>query len=113
MSDNAIDLPTFEALQQTAGVEFVAELIGTFLDEAPRMLAEIRQSLAARDADRFRRAAHSLKSNSNTFGALLLGQMAKKLELGGIDAAGNAHALDALDAEYARVAAALEALRSA
>ncbi|MEO6929685.1 MAG: Hpt domain-containing protein [Casimicrobiaceae bacterium] len=113
MSDNAIDLPTFEALQQTAGIEFVAELIGTFHDEAPRMLADIRQSLAAQDADRFRRAAHSLKSNSNTFGALSLGQMAKKLELGGIDAGGNAQALDALDTEYARVAAALEALRNA
>ena len=34
------------------------------------MLAELRDALAGGDADAFRRAAHSLKSNSNTFGAL-------------------------------------------
>ena len=33
---------------------------------------------------RFRRAAHSLKSNSNTFGALALGAMARELELAGV-----------------------------
>ena len=57
------------------------ELVDTFLEEAPRMLDELRAALAAKDADRFRRAAHSLKSNSNTFGALKLGAMARDLEL--------------------------------
>ena len=38
------------------------------------------------DADRFRRAAHSLKSNSNTFGALRLAALARELELNGLDA---------------------------
>ena len=113
MSEAAIDPPTFEALQQTAGADFVDELIDTFLAEAPVMHADLRSSLAAHDADRFRRAAHSLKSNSNTFGALALGKLAKALELGGVAAAGNAQALDALDAEYARVATALKALRDA
>ena len=51
------------------------------------MLDDLRDALAARDADRFRRAAHSLKSNSNTFGARTLGAMARDLELGGLDAA--------------------------
>ena len=45
------------------------------------------RALAAGDAERFRRAAHSLKSNSNTFGALALGALARELELGGLDAA--------------------------
>ena len=35
----AIDRSTFSELQETAGADFVAELVGTFLDEAPRMLA--------------------------------------------------------------------------
>jgi HPt (histidine-containing phosphotransfer) domain-containing protein len=109
----AIDLPTFEALQQTAGADFVGELIGTFLSEAPTMRADLRSALAAKDAERFRRAAHSLKSNCNTFGALTLGQMAKALELGGLGATGNVQALEALDAEYARVASALKELRDA
>ncbi len=107
MSEAVIDQPTFEALQQTAGADFVVELVQTFLVEAPSMIADLRKSRVENDADRFRRAAHSLKSNSNTFGALALGRMAKALELGGL-AAGDAQALDALDAEYSRVAAALQ-----
>jgi cysteinyl-tRNA synthetase len=44
----------------------------------------IHGSYPNRTADRFRRAAHSLKSNSNTFGARTLGAMARELELGGL-----------------------------
>ena len=109
MTQPTIDQTTFEELKATAGAEFVSELVDTFLSEAPTMLADLRSSLAAGNADSFRRAAHSLKSNSNTFGALALGAMAKNLELTGIApaAAANGATLDALAAEYARVAAAL------
>ena len=112
MSDTTIDRPTFEALQETAGAEFVGELVDTFLAEAPIMLSELRSALAAGNADAFRRAAHSLKSNSNTFGALALGALAKNLELTGLApaAAAGGATLDALDAEYARVASALKEL---
>jgi HPt (histidine-containing phosphotransfer) domain-containing protein len=112
MNDTTIDRTTFEALQQTAGAEFVGELVDTFLAEAPLMLQDLRSSLAAGDADAFRRAAHSLKSNSNTFGALTLGALARNLELTGLGPAAEAKGatLDALDAEYARVAAALKEL---
>ena len=72
------------------------------------MLAELRSAHAAGAAERFRRAAHSLKSNSNTFGALRLGALARDLELGAMPA--DIALLDALDAEYARAAAALQAL---
>ena len=108
MTTPAIDVATFTELQETAGADFVAELVGTFLEEAPRMLAELRHALAAQSADAFRRAAHSLKSNGNTFGASRLGEMARELELGGL-AIGTAP-LDALDAEYQRVARALTEL---
>ena len=113
MSEPTIDQPTFESLQQTAGADFVVELVDTFLVEAPLMLAELRASLAEQSADRFRRAAHSLKSNGNTFGALALGRMAKALELGGLPAVGDASALSlaALEQEYARAAAVLGAMR--
>ena len=73
MSAPAIDAATFDALKETTGAEFVLELVDTFLQEAPVMLQELRGALAAKDADKFRRIAHSLKSNSNTFGALTLG----------------------------------------
>ena len=108
MSASEIDLPTFEELKASAGDEFVTELVGTFFEEAPQMLAELRSAREAGAAERFRRAAHSLKSNGNTFGALRLGALARELELGAIPA--DAAPLDALDAEYARTAAALKAL---
>ena len=115
MTAKTIDPATFEALQQTAGAEFVGELVDTFLEEAPAMQADLRAALAAGNADAFRRAAHSLKSNSLTFGALTLGAMARELELGGLDPVrrANAQPLDALAQEYARVAAALKELRNA
>ena len=111
MSDATIDPTTFAELQAAAGADFVKELIDTFLEEAPTMLAALHSALAARDAGAFRRAAHSLKSNSHTFGALALGALARELELKGLPA--DALPLDALDAEYARVAAALQELRDA
>src|SRR4030095_16966588 len=115
MAQPAIDPITFEELQETAGTEFVRELIDTSLTEAPLMLATLDRALAARNADEFRRAAHSLKSNSNTFGALALGALARELELSGVDAvlADNEKPLEALRREYARVAAALTELRHA
>ena len=100
MSAPAIDRATFDALKETTGAEFVLELVDTFLQEAPAMLDELRHALAAKDADKFRRAAHSLKSNSNTFGALTLGAMARELELAGVAKVTRrgGQALDALDA---------------
>ncbi len=113
MTSPAIDRERYAELQDTAGSDFVVELVDTFLQEAPRMLSELRAARTAGDADRFRRAAHSLKSNGQTFGALALGTLARELELSGMsaDAAQDAARLDALEAEYARAAAALEALR--
>ena len=112
MSDSPIDLDTFRALEDTAGAEFVAELVDTFLAEAPLMLAEMRSARADGDAERFRRAAHSLKSNCNTFGALALGAEARALELQGLDAdrARDASAIDAIEAGCGRVAVALKGL---
>ena len=112
MTEAAIDLATYRELQNMAGADFVVELVDTFLEEAPAMLAELRSARAASDAQRFRRAAHSLKSNSHTFGATALGALARELERQGIaDPARDAAALDALEAAYAHAAAALKELR--
>ncbi len=110
MTDPVIDLPTFTALQEAAGAEFVVELVDTFLQEAPVMLAELRSAQATGTADAFRRAAHSIKSNSHTFGATKLGDMARDIELGGMVT--DPAPIDALEAEYQRAAAALKGLCS-
>ena len=113
MSEPAVDVATYDALKETTGAEFAVELVDTFLEEAPRMLESLRLSLTQGDADAFRRAAHSLKSNSNTFGALALGRMARELELSGAAAVklAGAGSLTSLEGEYARVADALKTLR--
>ena len=119
MPEPIIDPATFGELQSSAGADVAGELVDTFVAEAPGMLDALRSALAQGDADGFRRAAHSLKSNSLTFGATHLGALARELELGGLggmgtlgaDASGHAvPALDRLDAAYAEAASALKAL---
>jgi HPt (histidine-containing phosphotransfer) domain-containing protein len=109
---DAIDRATFDELVETTGDGFVRELVETFLTEAPRMLEELRDAFANDDAERFRRSAHSLKSNGNTFGALELGRLARDLELGGLSPVRQAKGepIDALAREYARAADALKEL---
>ena len=110
MAEETIDRATFASLEETAGADFVHELVDTFLDEAPRMLDELRGALAKDDAERFRRTAHSLKSNANTFGASTLGRLARELELGGVALARDSTKLDELADEFRRVGQALKEL---
>jgi len=109
MTDALIDRATFEELEHAAGPEVVRELVGTLLVEAPLMLDELRAALAAGNVERFRRAAHSLKSNSLTFGARLLGATARDLEVRAADvvSARDTQPVEALAREYAAAAAAL------
>lgn len=93
-----IDRAVFTELQHTAGADFVVELVDTFAEEAPPMFAELRAAQAAGAAERFRRAAHSLKTNANTFGAAALGNKARELELGGLPA--DAAGIEALQALF-------------
>ena len=113
MADPTIDPTAFAELQHAAGMEFVSELIDTFLEETPTIFGELRDAFARHDAERYRRAAHSLKSNGNTFGAFTFGAMAREIELKGLSADQQADqtALDALASEYARAASALKDLR--
>jgi histidine phosphotransfer protein HptB len=80
---SVIDLPTFEALKETMGADFINELVQAYFDETPQLLAKLQQALANQDCDAFRQAAHSIKSTSNSFGALEFGILAKELEMMG------------------------------
>jgi histidine phosphotransfer protein HptB len=114
MDDLVIDRTVYSELRDTTGAEFVAQLVDTFLEEGLDLLAELRGARVDGNAERFRRAAHSLKSNGNTFGALKLAALARELELKGLDAepGRDAAALAALEAEFARAAAELKTLRN-
>jgi HPt (histidine-containing phosphotransfer) domain-containing protein len=110
MSAAIINLATFTELQDTAGAEFVDELVGTFEEEAPELLAEMRRARDAGEAKAFERAAHSLKSNASTFGAQALATQARALELGSL-AAGTDDALAAVEAAFLQAVQALKDLR--
>ncbi|MBI5353585.1 MAG: Hpt domain-containing protein [Chloroflexi bacterium] len=78
-----IDQSIFNTLKETTGSDFIAELIDVFLNDAPDLIAQMHSALATRDSDTFRRAAHSMKSNAATFGAMELSALAKELEIFG------------------------------
>ena len=99
MSDQIIDRVVFDELRATTGDDFVQELVDTFSEEAPGLLAQMEDAQAAGQADPFRLAAHSLKSTALTFGAARLAQVARELEQGGLPPPGQdlAHVQVSLD----------------
>ena len=78
-----LDSAALNNLLETVGgdQEFLAELVDTFLEDAPQMLADMRQAAETGDAPGLRLAAHSLKSNSADFGAMSLNALCKQLEI--------------------------------
>ncbi|HEX2066976.1 MAG TPA: Hpt domain-containing protein [Candidatus Thermoplasmatota archaeon] len=106
----SVDEATLRALLDDLGgdAEVVKELVQSYLEEAPRLLAEARVALAAGDAAALQRAAHTLKSTSATFGALELAESSQAIEqaarAGEVPAAA---ALAALEAQFQAAKAAL------
>ena len=60
--------------------EFLREIVGIFLEDTPKRIAELDQSLAGDDPLRFTRAAHSVKGSSSNLGAMALRAVAERLE---------------------------------
>ncbi|WBA81865.1 response regulator [Endozoicomonas sp. GU-1] len=74
-----IDQSVFSALQELMEEEFPV-LINSYLEDAPKLMADIKFS--SKDADRevLVRAAHTLKSSSNNLGATQLAMIAADIE---------------------------------
>jgi len=83
----------------------LGELIESYLEETPKLLQELDDALESQDADRLRRAAHSLKSSSKDFGAGSLAELCLELETQGRagDLAGAADRVARAQAEFERV----------
>jgi len=79
---SAIDEAILRGLLDDMGgdMEVIKELIQSYLEEAPRLLAEDKTALAAKDAPTLQRAVHTLKSTSATFGAMELSEASKAIE---------------------------------
>lgn len=110
-----IDDEVFAALVSSAGADFMPELIDSFLDDAPQGLAALHAAVNAGDALGFRRAAHSLKSNGVTFGAMAFAEAARTLEHTPLEALGETAVarVEALATQFNAVAAALQERRHA
>jgi HPt (histidine-containing phosphotransfer) domain-containing protein len=96
--ETRLDPAAFEELRKLGGDEFVTDLTATLLAEAPPLLA----ALHGTEASEVRRAAHTLKSNGNTFGATRLAALCRELEAG--DLTGAPALAAGIEAEYALVA---------
>ena len=107
-----INKATFEELKQMSGADFINELIDAFLDDAPDMISQMQAALLSKDVESFRRNAHSLKSNANTFGATELGRLAKELEsMGKENNLDIGNRLDVLNEAFGKVADELKGMR--
>lgn len=106
---------TLDELRASVGDDpaFVAELIGEFIEEAPRQLQTLREAATTSQAEAARRAAHTLKGNARTFGAEVLASLCLEAETAA--AAGDLDTvrqrLDSVEAEWSRVREALVAAR--
>ncbi len=82
-SAQAIDASALERLRDTLGQQadiLLPTLVKSFMDDGTRLLNEAIQALQQKNAQDLRRAAHTLKSNGATFGAMMLSSVAKQLE---------------------------------
>ncbi|MFQ5814381.1 MAG: Hpt domain-containing protein [Anaerolineae bacterium] len=107
-------LEEFRAVMGEDGAELVAELIDTFVEDASRLLADMREAVAREDADALERAAHGLKGSSATLAALGLSDLCQELEdmgrAGTLE--GAVEIVAQVETEYEKVKVALEAMRT-
>jgi len=110
----AVDWP--EALAHFGGdEELLRDVLEAFLEEGPKMLAEVGRAIETRDAPLLKRAAHTIKGSFGYFAATAAYETAFQLEkLGGQEEwSGVSELWPQLESHYARVRAALEAHRLA
>jgi HPt (histidine-containing phosphotransfer) domain-containing protein len=62
---------------------FIADLVRTYLEEAPTHLAAMEAAAAAGDIAAIVRPAHTLKSSSAAIGAMQLSSIAREIEFAG------------------------------
>jgi HPt (histidine-containing phosphotransfer) domain-containing protein len=114
MVETLIDKGAWERMKSMTGPAFLAELIDVFLKDSPELIKRMQGGMAAGDIESVRQAAHSLKSNSASFGADRLAGVARELEMiaksGTLDGAESK--LSAVKAEYAQLLPLLQELKN-
>lgn len=115
--DAPLDASTLQALRLVPGPEgrpLLDQVVRLALEQLPTTLAKLTEAQAAGEWENLRRAAHTLKGTSGSFGAKHLSEHAKALEYAAQEAGAPqvAPCLDRVKAEMERVMVALKALQS-
>ena len=114
MTETLIDLEAWEMMKSMTDSDFLIELIDVYLSDSPELIKQMHSGLAVGDIELVRRAAHSLKSNSASFGANRLADVARTLEMtaktNSLD--GVEPMLAAVEAEYAQLCPVLLELKN-
>lgn len=116
-----LDPAVLDELRRLAGggrPDVLATVAGIYLESTPELLARLRTGADAGDWALLAATAHALKSSSGSIGALKLAALCRDLETASRHAADGApasdrvpgRAVDAIEAEYGRVRAALSSL---
>ena len=110
MTSDGLDPEAFRHLLDITGgdLEFVDELIDTYIDDASVQLEAMRRAAAAGDVEAMIRPAHSLKSSSANVGAAALAEASRALE-----ADARSGAVADVETRVTACAAAFEAARDA
>jgi CheY-like chemotaxis protein/HPt (histidine-containing phosphotransfer) domain-containing protein len=111
LESGVINLAAYRRLEDAMGSEMPG-LVAEFIDSTTRLIDEVSRAAERQDRDFIKSRAHILKATAATLGADRLGTMAADLEaapplqgpLAALDAIGH------IDAEFARVVRALEAI---
>ena len=73
-------IENLRALNPDDNDEFLREIVNIYLEDTPLRIKELEESFAAKDAGKFTRAAHSIKGSSSNLGAVVVRNVAEKIE---------------------------------
>ena len=73
-------LHSIRELERNGASGMLTRVVGMYRESAPQLLTDIRKGVEDGDAERTRRAAHTLKSSSANLGAVVVTALCKRLE---------------------------------
>jgi HPt (histidine-containing phosphotransfer) domain-containing protein len=115
MVEPLIDPQEWENFKSIADPAIMVELLDAFLSDSPQLIDQMHAGLSTGNIEIVRRAAHSLKSNSASFGGKRLANASRELEMiakgGTLDGAGSK--LAEVELEYASLSAFLVEAKNA
>lgn len=105
-------IATLRQLTEPGEPDVLAEVLELFLQDVPRRMVKLRAACAAGDAAELHKTAHSLKGSAGNIGAQGMFAICRQLDDHGRvgDLTDATRQVDALDAEFAKVEAAIRQL---